>query len=315
MSSPSRRLVNRVFGKPTLHTGGSGIASWGKATALGQFQKGHSGILAHLYGGAQSGDDWAACYIGVDEILLSDYGVVTSGTYRPTQWTWYQTNAETMGLGIVIWIHDPKDPDKRAEITQLANVAGLDKGAGWNSHELVYTTDQFFFYGEGTTGTALTAGPANLYGLDDFQADILFKHWTIYRISLDWGWDASGTYESAWLSEVKLDGNIIMLDPSFVEFDIKTGIGNGRGICDAAGTANQITTTTTPCKVIVFTAETNNTGAVVLGGSTTVDETIGTRSGTPLFAGDSMTMEIDDISKVYIDANVTGDGCTFTYFW
>ena len=305
MSAPSRKLGNRLFGKPVLRTGGSGIAAWGKASALGQNQKGHSGILAHLYGGAQSGDDWAACYIPVDEIPLTEFT-------RSTQWAWYQTTTLSMGLGMVIWVHDPMDFDKRAELTQLANVAGLDKSAGWNSHELVFTTDQFFFYGENTTGTALTAGTN--YGLDDFQADALFKHWTIYRVSFDWGWDASGTYTSAWLADVKLDGQIILLDPSFVEFDIKTGIGNGRATCASAGTANVISATTSPCKVVVFTAETDNTGAIALGGSA-VDETLASRSGTPLLAGDSMSMEIDDISKVYIDSAVTGDGVTFTYFW
>ena len=295
------------FGKPTLHTGGAGIAAWGKASALGQFQKGQSGILAQLYGGSQSGDDWAAVYFGaLNEVFVSDF----SKTNR-TQWTWYQTNAESMGLGIVIWIHDPNNPDNRAEVTQLANVSGLDKAAGQNSHEFVITDDQMFFYVENTTGTGLTAG--TLYTWAEFQADVLLKKWTVYRVSLDWGWDASGTYESAWLSEVMLNGQIIQLDPSFVEFDSKTGIGNGRGVCSAAGTANQVTTTTTPCKLITFVAETNNTGVVVLGGSA-IDETVASRSGTPLYPGESVTWQIDDISKVYVDAEITGDGVTYTFF-
>jgi hypothetical protein len=293
-----------TFGKPTLNSGGSGRAAWAKATALGQYQKGHSGILAQLYGGAQSGDDWASIQIPVNEVSVSEF--------NRAYWAWYQTAAETMGLGMVVWMHDPADFDKRAEVTQVGGASGLDKAAGWNSHEFDTTVTQMFFYGEGTTGTGLTAGTQ--YTWKQFQQDTLFKTWTIYRVSFDWGWEASGTFESVWVSDIELEDEVIRLDPSFVEFNLKTGIGNGRGTCSAAGTANQITTTTTPCKVIIFTAETDNTGAVVLGGSG-IDETLASRSGIPLLAGDSATFEIDDISKVYIDSAVTGDGVSYTYFW
>jgi len=293
-----------AYGKPTLHSGGSGVASWAKASALGQNQKGYQGILAQLYGGTQSGDDWAALYIPVNDIKVKEF--------NRAQWSWYQTATETMGLGCVFWIHDPTDFDKRAEVTQVAGVATLDKAAGWNSHEFSDSVTQMFFYGENTAGTDLTAGTQ--YTWQQFQSDTLFKDWTVYRFSLDWGWEASGTFESVWVADLKLNGDVILLDPSFVEFNIKTGIGNGRGTCASAGTANQVTTTTTPCKIIVFTAETDNTGVIVLGGSG-IDETVASRSGTPLLAGDSMTMEIDDVSKVYIDAAVTGDGVTFTYYW
>ena len=86
---------------------------------------------------------------------------VTAGD---SQWTWRQTNAEVYGVNIVIWVHDPKAPDKRAEITQAPSHVDLDKAAGWNSHELDPTVTQFFWYGENVTsadGTAteLTSGP------------------------------------------------------------------------------------------------------------------------------------------------------------
>jgi len=123
------------------------------------------------------------------------------------------TGTETFGVNIVFWVHDPTDFSKRAEITQLANVAGLGKAAGWNSHSLNYATDQFFFYGENTTGTGLTAGASNLYGLDDFQADVLFKNWTVYRVSLEYGWEASGTFDDVWVAEVTINGEKIALLP------------------------------------------------------------------------------------------------------
>jgi len=207
MSIPIRRVANPLFGKPVLVASDSGRVAWTKNTSLSQFQKG-TGWQAELYGGAQTGNDWAACYIPVDEIFVTDF--------NSALWSWYQTAAESMGLGMVIWVHDPYDFDKRADITQLANVSGLDKGAGWNSHEWNTSTVQMFYYGENVpAATGLTSGTQ--YAWTSFQSDVVFKTWTIYRISFDWGWDASGTYESAYLAEVKLNGVTVSIRPDETE--------------------------------------------------------------------------------------------------
>jgi len=196
-----------LFGSPVIRYGGTGsYGGWAHGDISPLNQKG-SGWLANLYGGAQSGDDWAAVLIPVNELPVTQF----DNAY----WSWYQTNAESMGMGMVVWIHDPLDFDKRAEVSQLANVSGLDKSAAWNSHEFDATATQMFFYGENTTGTDLTAGTN--YTWDQFQADTLFKGWSVYRVSFEWGWDASGTYEDAWLAEVKLNEMYIPLKPSFNE--------------------------------------------------------------------------------------------------
>lgn len=198
------RQAGWLFGDPVIRYGGTAsYGGWTKAETSPLNQKG-TGWLANLYGGAQSGDDWAAVYIPVNELPVTQLDSL--------YWSWYQTNTETMGLGTVIWIHDPTDFDKRAEVSQLANVSGLDKSSGWNSHEFDSTTTQMFYYGENTTGSGLTAGTQ--YQWDEFQADTIFSGWSVYRISFDWGWDASGTYEDAWLAEVKVNGVYIPLQPS-----------------------------------------------------------------------------------------------------
>ncbi len=91
-----------------------------------------------------------------------------------------------------------------------------------------------------------------------------------------------------------------------------TGIGDGRVVVAAAGTANVISVSRT-CKKVDITAETDNTGVITVGGSTTV-AALGTRQGIPLNAGDSYSFEIDDLNDVYIDATVSGEGVSFTYF-
>jgi len=203
MTIPLRRKANPLFGEPSLASANNASACWIRGVISPLDQKGSTGWLADLYGGTQTGDDWARVNIPVDEIFVPDF--------NRAQWTWYQTNTETMGLGIVIWVHDPNDFDKRAEITQLGGHADLEKTSGWNAHEFSSTTGGMFFYGEGTTGTGLTAGTQ--YTWSQFQADVLFKNWTIYRITFDWGWEASGTFESAYLADVKLNGVAVPLKP------------------------------------------------------------------------------------------------------
>lgn len=202
--SDAVNVINEpMFGEPTLEHANNGWASWGRGGVSPLDQKGPNSWLANLYGGAQTGDDWARVVIPVKEMSLPD---VASAL-----WTYYMTNAESMGVNIVLWIHDPNALQKRAEITQLANVAGLGKAAGWNAHALNLSTVQFFFYGENTAGTDLTAG--TLYALTSFQADVLFKDWTVYRITIEYGWEASGTFEDAWVADIKLNGKVIVLKP------------------------------------------------------------------------------------------------------
>jgi hypothetical protein len=91
-----------------------------------------------------------------------------------------------------------------------------------------------------------------------------------------------------------------------------TGIANGRKVVSAAATAEAISGAQA-CKNVDITAETDNTGVIVVGG-TTVVAAVGTRQGTPLNAGDSYSIDIDDLSDIFIDATVSGEGVSFTYF-
>jgi len=193
-----------IFGKPTLMARGNGTATWSR----GQHQKSTTGWTANLKGGVQSAwNDWAAVYVPVNELPLT--------RLSSALWTWLNTEEEAMGVNMVVWVHDPTDNNKRAEITQDATAASLEKTAGQIAHELSLTTDYFYFYGEGTTGTGLTAAPPNYYGLDDFQADAIFSTWTIYRISFEWGWHAGDIdFKDVWVEDIKLNEIVIPLGPA-----------------------------------------------------------------------------------------------------
>jgi hypothetical protein len=90
-----------------------------------------------------------------------------------------------------------------------------------------------------------------------------------------------------------------------------SSIGDGRKVVAAAATAETLAVSTA-CKTVVITAETDNTGVISVGASDVV-AALATRKGTPLNAGDSVSIDIDNLSKVYLDTTVSGDGVTYTY--
>ena len=91
-----------------------------------------------------------------------------------------------------------------------------------------------------------------------------------------------------------------------------TGLNTGRQTVTTAGTRIALASSTT-CKSVIITAETDNTGVIVVGGSGVI-ASLATRQGTPLYALGSVCFEVDDLADVFIDSTVNTDGVTYTYF-
>lgn len=107
------------------------------------------------------------------------------------------------------------------------------------------------------------------------------------------------------------DGDVSKTNP-IPSYNSFGSIGDGRKVVTTAGTAVALATTTA-IKRVYIQAETDNTGVIVVGGSTVV-ASLATRRGITLNAGDCITLDIDDLADVYIDSTVNGDGVTFTYY-
>lgn len=91
----------------------------------------------------------------------------------------------------------------------------------------------------------------------------------------------------------------------------KTGIGHGVKVVTTAGTHLALATSTA-AKLVIIQAQTDNTDGVAVGGDA-VDATVATGDGILLYAGDSITLEIDDLADVYVDSLVNGEGVRYTY--
>ncbi|MBI4330423.1 MAG: hypothetical protein HY673_03975 [Chloroflexi bacterium] len=89
-------------------------------------------------------------------------------------------------------------------------------------------------------------------------------------------------------------------------------LNDGRKTVAAAGTAEALAASSTPCKHVLIIAETDNTGKIVVGASTVV-AALATRRGIPLDPGDAAIIESDNLTDVYIDSEVNGDGVTYAY--
>ena len=90
---------------------------------------------------------------------------------------------------------------------------------------------------------------------------------------------------------------------------IPGNIGSGRQIVALAGSAVQLASSAIIGQVIIV-AEFDNTGVICVGDSGVIANEA-TREGVPLNPGDATILAIDDISKIWIDSTIDGDGVTY----
>lgn len=113
------------------------------------------------------------------------------------------------------------------------------------------------------------------------------------------------------------DGSFTLVSPSnpfpVTVTSANTTVTDGRKVVTTAGTRVALASSTA-CKEVVITAETDNTGFVVVGAAATVIAALATRTGIPLYAGDSVTIQTDNLADIGLDSAVSGDGVTFMAF-
>lgn len=90
-----------------------------------------------------------------------------------------------------------------------------------------------------------------------------------------------------------------------------SAVGDGRKTVTTAGTAVRLTDSGVGGNSTCVTALAGNTGTICIGSATVVAAS-GTRRGTPLAAGESITFSTDP-SLLWIDATVNGEGVSFSY--
>lgn len=70
--------------------------------------------------------------------------------------------------------------------------------------------------------------------------------------------------------------------------------------------------TSVSARWVIIQAQTDNTGVIAVGDAG-VDATVATGTGVALAAGESISLPCEDLSLIYIDSTVNGDGVRYTY--
>lgn len=89
-------------------------------------------------------------------------------------------------------------------------------------------------------------------------------------------------------------------------------ITGGRKVVAVTGTAIKLVANSTTCVKVVVQALSTNSGDIAVGGSDVV-LTAGSEAGIILPQQNSISIDIDDVSKIYING-AAGDGVSFIYF-
>lgn len=92
---------------------------------------------------------------------------------------------------------------------------------------------------------------------------------------------------------------------------------NTRKVVTTAGTPVQLSATSVRCKLVTLMGMEGNTDKVVVGGAGVVAGTTqdgaNTRTGIPIGSGQSISILAEDLSDVWIDSVVSGEGVTVLY--
>ena len=91
-----------------------------------------------------------------------------------------------------------------------------------------------------------------------------------------------------------------------------TSITDGRTTVTTAGT-RVVLATSTVCRLVMCQALESNTNLVVVGGSDVVAAAGSSRRGMVLYTNDVLVIPIDNLSKIYVDSLVNGEGVRYTY--
>lgn len=92
-----------------------------------------------------------------------------------------------------------------------------------------------------------------------------------------------------------------------------TTLNDGRTTVTSAGTRVQLSATDTPILWVTVTALPSNTNLVYVGGATALAAAGATERGVPLNAGDSTDFDVNNLTDVWLDSRVNGEGVLYTY--
>ena len=99
---------------------------------------------------------------------------------------------------------------------------------------------------------------------------------------------------------MKIPYSLISLNMSKLNINNAEKITSGRKAVAVTGTAIALSATSISCFTVLVSASPNNS-AIIYVGDSAVDDTAGSENGTPLQPNEKVSIDIDDVSKLYIN--------------
>lgn len=87
-----------------------------------------------------------------------------------------------------------------------------------------------------------------------------------------------------------------------------TIVGNGVTTVSTAGSAVQLSASSTPTGSITIRALSTNTGIIFVGSSS-----VSSANGFELSADEVVSLDLNNLNKVYLDCSVNGEGVSYIY--
>jgi len=124
--------------------------------------------------------------------------------------------------------------------------------------------------------------------------------------ALGGGGGAGAGFDKEGLASESKQDEIIQAIEESSQAPTPSTIRNGKKTVASSGTAVVIVASSTPVSAVVVQALADNTGLVYVG-----DASVDSSTGMELQAGQATGIAIDDLNKIYIDADEDGDGVCF----
>ncbi len=100
------------------------------------------------------------------------------------------------------------------------------------------------------------------------------------------------------------------MNDSAFSMNYATSLSGGREVVVTAGVPVQLSSTSIPCSGVIIQSLRSNSGNISVGGSD-VSGALGSENGVELVIGQTVTLPVNDLSRIWIDADSSGDGAQF----
>ena len=123
----------------------------------------------------------------------------------------------------------------------------------------------------------------------------------------------SGASEIARVQSAEVTGPEMGVVVRPINAGFNTLVSGGKVVSTTPGTPVALAGSATPCRHVTVSCLPNNGSYIYVGGSGT-KATAGSEEGVLLMPQASYDLDINDVSKIFIDVVNSGDGVTFNYF-